>query len=93
VCVYNRYILTTNNDLRPSTAPLDLFSNILVATDGIYRLSCQSEHKFGDPGPRNVVSFESVHFPGMGEAGNLKSSGSEKLAKIFSLKFPHSVSL
>jgi hypothetical protein len=66
--------------------PLDIFGDILVSSDGFYRLIVKSVHKFGDPCPKNVLTFESVHFPGIEDVSILKINGPVKLAKFFQLK-------
>ena len=66
--------------------PLDIFGDILVSSDGLYRLIVKSVHKFGDPCPKNFLTFESVHFPGIEDVSILKINGPVKLAKFFQLQ-------
>jgi hypothetical protein len=64
-----------------------VFGDILLTSDGFYRLICKSIHKFGDPGPKNFLNFEALPLPGIENENILKTISSAKLASFYQLKF------
>ena len=63
-----------NKRKKLKTIPLDVFGDILLTSDGFYRLICKSIHKFGDPGPKNFLNFEALPLPGIESVNNINVS-------------------